>query len=136
MSLKLTAQLYQEILASLRSDSPQSRTTEKRAQGRVGLRCSVDIIPATPRAKPVTVWVRDISMKGIGIVSPVGIPEGMMFIVQLPRDREAPLTVTYKVVHCRRINSDLFSIGCMLVTVSEESAKPAVPKRAPVAAAK
>jgi hypothetical protein len=147
MSLKLTAQLYKQILASLRSDSSSSRTTEKRGQGRVGLRCSVDIIPSVPNAKRINVWVRDISLRGIGIVSPVNLPEGTLFIAQLPSERESPLVVTYRVVHCHRINSDLYSVGCILETAAFESSenpnKPAAKsadktasKARPVAAAK
>ncbi len=126
MSLKLTAQLYKQILASLRSDFP-SRGSEKRGQGRVGLRCSLDIVPCSfseNGAKPITVWVRDISMKGIGLVTSMPIAEGTLFIARLPRNPDEPLSVTYKVVYCRRLSSDLYSVGSVLETVKDEKSAP------------
>jgi hypothetical protein len=116
MSAQLTAQLYKQILASLKSDPP-NRSTNKRAQGRVGLRCSVQITPVSfgdTGANPFVVWVRDISMKGIGIVTSMPMSENSTFVAHFSRDPEPPLAVNYKVIYCRRLSSDLYSVGAAL----------------------
>ena len=137
MSVQLTAQLYKEILASLRSDSP-SRMTDKRSQGRVGLRCSLEIIPDHSShlpAKPFVVWVRDISTKGIGLVTSTPMPENSLFVAHFARNPQEPLSVTYKVVYCRRLSSDLYSVGATMEQVNKTNDKTAVAD-APAVAAK
>jgi hypothetical protein len=133
MSLKLTAQLYKQILASLKSDSPE-RNSEKRTQGRVGLRCTLEIIPLKG-GKPITVWVRDISEQGIGLVSPAVVGEGTIFIARLPREKGEPLIVSYKVCYCRHLSSELYSLGCRLEAIEKKDDKSSADKPAAAAPA-
>ncbi|MDP9173474.1 MAG: hypothetical protein M3O30_06365 [Planctomycetota bacterium] len=113
MSMNLSADLFNEIVASLRSDGPDSRAQEKRTQGRVGLRCTMDLVPfPTPEGtRPTTVWLRDISINGIGFVSSARVSDRSELIARLPRPNQTPLSILYKVRYCRRLSSDLFSVG-------------------------
>jgi hypothetical protein len=57
------------------------------------------------------VWVRDISVNGIGLMSSTRFDEGMEFIVRFVREGRPPLCILYRVRYCRRLSSDLSSIG-------------------------
>jgi hypothetical protein len=112
--MMLSADMFNQIVASLTSASPASRAPEKRVQGRVGLRSALEIIPiasAVAGAKPISVWLRDISINGLGIVSSVKMEDSLVFAARFPREGGGPLAILYKVRHCRRISGDLFSVG-------------------------
>jgi hypothetical protein len=114
MSMKLSADLFNQITSTLRSDVHKVKGSEKRAQGRVGLRCSMELTPCvfsdsgSPR---LMVWVRDISATGIGFVSAKPVGSDVEFIAQFERQGEGPLAVLYKVRHVRKISTDLWSVG-------------------------
>jgi hypothetical protein len=106
MSMKLSAEMFNEIVSTLKSDGTCSRGHERRACARVGLRCTLDIVPCTflsSKATPVTVHVHDISASGIGLVSHPMVP------------------VLYKVVQCRRLSNELFAIGAALQRILPDS---------------
>ena len=112
--MKFSADMFKQIIATLRSDGSGARGHEKRVEGRVGLRCSVDIIPfqfGDKGSKGVTVWVRDLSVSGIGLVSARPFEANVEFVVGFVRDNRKPLSVRYKVRYCKRLARDLHSIG-------------------------
>ncbi len=141
-SNKLTAEWFSQIVATLKSDTHQVKGHEKRTEGRVGLRCMLDFVPrvaADKGSKPITAWVRDISVNGIGLVSPKPIEAGLELIANFGRHGMPPLAVVYKVRYSRRLSSDLYSIGANLKQVlngelvqKKEKPKPAVVTPAPV----
>ena len=113
MPAKLTAEMLNDIVSNLKSDSV-GRAQEKRSQGRVGLRGILDVIPCTfvkGSNKPLTVWVRDISVNGIGLLASKRLDEGVEFIARFVREGRPPLCILYKVKYCRRVASDLVSVG-------------------------
>lgn len=114
MSMKLSADLFNQITSTLRSDVQKVKGSEKRAQGRVGLRCTLELLPCSPASEipPKTlVWVRDISATGIGLVCGRAVDNDVEFVAQFDRPGEQPLAVVYKVRHVRKISADLWSIG-------------------------
>jgi len=114
MQAKLTADMLNDIVSNLKSDSVASRIQEKRGQGRVGLRGSVDVIPFSPTKagnKPISIWVRDISANGIGFLAPARFEEGLEFVARFVRDGRPPLCILYRVRYCRKVSSDLNSVG-------------------------
>jgi hypothetical protein len=113
MQARLTAHMLDDIVSNLKSDSA-SRSQDKRTQGRVGLRGTLDVIPCSfskESNKPMTVWVRDISVNGIGLLVSSRLDEGVEFIARFVRDGRPPLCILYKVRYCRRVSSDLMSVG-------------------------
>jgi hypothetical protein len=108
----LSAEKFEIILASLRSDAVCGRNQEKRNNPRVGVRMHVNI--AFRRADDVmttcTMRVRDISLKGIGLLGSTEIPEGTFFAIQLS-GRAERVAVVYRVVRCQPIGSDMFQVG-------------------------
>ncbi|MGA2501494.1 MAG: hypothetical protein ABSH20_27450 [Tepidisphaeraceae bacterium] len=114
MQAKLTAELFREIVASLRSDTTATRIHENRREGRVGLRVNLDLIVCAcddAGEERVTVWVRDISIRGVGFVCSTRMAEGLEFIAQFAREIQPAVSILYKVQYCRRITHDLFSVG-------------------------
>jgi hypothetical protein len=121
MSMKLSAEMFDEIVSTLRSDGTRPKEKEKRSEGRVGLRCALDIVLYPSKApgenKPLRVCVHDISVGGIGLVCSSRLAPGTEFIACFSRDDCSPVPVLYKVKHCRRMSSDLFTIGAMFTRV-------------------
>jgi hypothetical protein len=114
MQAKLTAEMLTDIVSNLKSDSAGSRGQEKRGQGRVGLRGTLDVIPCSFKRggnKPLSVWVRDISVNGIGLMSSTAFDAGAEFIARFVRRGGPPLCILYKVRYCRRVSDDLNNVG-------------------------
>jgi hypothetical protein len=142
---KLSAELFESILANLRSDN-KDRSSEKRLTPRVGLRAKIDILPQAfgdQGARPITIWVRDISLCGLGILSTQFMNTGMIFTAQFDRASAGTLSVEYTVTYCRTLSNHLFSVGaqvnkatkdCRGCETPAEAAKPA-PKKETIAKA-
>jgi hypothetical protein len=114
MQSKLTANMLNDIVSNLKSDAGGARGQEKRTQGRVGLRGTLEIVPCTFNKEANTartVCVRDISVCGIGLLVSSALEEGVEFIARFVREGKPPLCILYKVRYCRRISNDLLTIG-------------------------
>ena len=122
-TMQLTADLYREILHSLRSDSRSSRHLEKRSSPRVGLRSRLTIIPE-PGAPPVLTCVRDISANGVGIIHPEPMAIGSQFTALFEGRGSDTLTVVYTVANCKEISKSLYSIGASVLRVDRQALGP------------
>lgn len=114
LRMKFSAEMFKQIIATLRGDGSGARGHEKRTEGRVGLRSSVDIVPYAvdgKMAKAITVWIRDLSVNGVGLVSSVQLDAKLEFVIGFGLDGQKPLSVRYKVRHCKKLARDLHSIG-------------------------
>ena len=119
-STTLTAEVFKDVIGTLRSDETSARLLDKRSSPRVGLRTKLAIVtgaggPFEP--PPVEVWLRDLSAGGMGIVHCREMEPGTPFVAHLPRRQGPPLRVLYEVAHCKRLSKDLFSIGARLTRV-------------------
>jgi len=113
---RLSAELYESIVVSLRSDGARGNH-ENRLMPRVGLRAKIDIVPSScddTGAKKITVWLRDISAGGLGIVTSQYLSEKTEFTAIFNRERNDILKIPYVVTHCLTLSKGLFSIGAML----------------------
>lgn len=89
---------------------------------RVGLRARLDIIPTTfgdEGAKRLTVWLRDISANGLGIVSSHFMSKKTEFVAIFNSDQNKCLKVPYMVMHCTTISKGLFCIGAEMINAGE-----------------
>ena len=123
--MTLTAEQFQEIIASLRSDSSAGRHSEKRLGPRVGLRAKIVVAPmleAAGLARWTSVWLRDLSTDGIGITHTEAIPPGTRLVARFPRRGLRPLEVIYVVAHCRPLAKQLHRIGARLERVIDDEA--------------
>lgn len=108
--MQLTADLYREILRSLRSDTRSNRNLEKRGAPRVGLRSKVTIILASG-GPPTVTCVRDLSANGIGLVHPEPMSIGSQFTAMFAGRANDTLAVVYTVANCKELSKTLYSIG-------------------------
>lgn len=108
--MQLTADLYREILRSLRSDTRSNRNLEKRSAPRVGLRSKLTIVSGTGGG-PVVACVRDLSANGIGLIHNEALPVGSQFTAMFAGRANDTLTVVYTVANCKEISKSLYSIG-------------------------
>jgi hypothetical protein len=114
--MKLTAEQFEQILASLKSDSSRPRQQDKRSSPRVGIRMQVTIVPCLPNqpATPHVVWVRDVSAQGIGLIHNEPLPIASYFLAIFQRKGGDKLTVLYKVASCSRLSTQQTLIGAQI----------------------
>lgn len=114
---RLSAEQFELVTGSLRSDR-SFRASEKRRRPRVGLRNSLLVFrypSPSPGSKPIAVSVRDLSADGIGLTSPIDLPQDSEFIAEFDRAGERRLRLRYRVAHCKAIARGLFAIGAKLI---------------------
>ena len=114
--MKLTAEQFEQILASLKSDSSRPRQQDKRSSPRVGIRMQVTIVPCVQGqpATPHLVWVRDVSAHGMGLIHNEPLPIGSYFLALFQRKGGERLTVLYKVASCSRLSTQQTLIGAQI----------------------
>ena len=113
--MQLTADLYREILRSLRSDTRSNRNLEKRSAPRVGLRSKITIVPEG--CSPIVTCVRDLSANGIGLVHPEIMPIGSQFTAMFAGRGNDTLAVVYTVANCKELSKSLYSIGATVARI-------------------
>ena len=110
----LTGEQYEQIVRQLRSEHPPGRASDRRASPRVGLRAQARLIECkTGGEAPVrSVWVRDISLEGLGFLTSEEIPPGTYLVLSLPtRRKTATLDLLFLTIRCERLGDMQFSIG-------------------------
>ena len=112
--MKLTAETFEELVASLKAQSCPANADRKSA--RVGLHVSAQmIVMAEPGVPPErhTVNIRDLSVEGLNIVHHASMRQGRPFIIELPRAAGPELRMLCIVRHCRLVGTNLYSIGAI-----------------------
>lgn len=128
--MRLSAEQFELILASLRSFDQGNRTVEKRRSPRVGVRMIATMVRCgqrAPGATPVAqeVKIRNISTEGMGLTLSEPIGRGEFIILGFRRSTGELLSVLYKVTHCERMSDRTFAVGAKLervITAEEASA--------------
>ncbi len=123
--MRLTAELYSTIVASLRAGG-DDRSQDRRDDPRVGLRVRVTLIAARSSggAGAVDVCVRDLSRSGVCIISAAPMAVGSQFIAYLPGGKADPLAVRYEVRHCTPIGAERVRIGAEFKGIVVQAAPP------------
>jgi hypothetical protein len=120
----LPAEQFKEIIRSLRSDGQGRRSLEKRTGPRVGLRARLLIRVhrgGTLSKNALLVWLRDLSVEGIGLVHAQPLEDGDEFIAEFPLRNQQNLNVLYRVVHCKMLSKSLYCIGARLVRMLDDA---------------
>lgn len=121
--MSLTGDEFNEIMESLRSDIQGKRAYEKRGAPRVGLRSRGTIVSYKHlrlTGAPTPVWIRDLSVTGIGIIHCRPLEPGTQFVAQFLRPTKPPLSVLYTVTQTTRISKTIFSVGAKMEQVLDE----------------
>ena len=127
--MELSAAILQETLTKVKSDKGNGNAA-RRARPRVGLRCSLTIIPYVNGAcrRPLKAWTRDISLGGMGILVSMSMKSGDQFIVQLPKQDCKPMILLCTVKNCAQLADGLYGIGVSFSeVVRKEESSPALP---------
>jgi len=110
---------FQVIMSSLRSD--EQKTNEKRRSPRVGVGVRGIILLHRSR-RVVNVFVRDLSLGGIGITCDQAIESGDHFSLLLTKPDGKATHVLYEVRHCRMAINGIYDVGAQ--KVSSQSVAP------------
>jgi len=115
---KFSAEMFESLVSSFRSGTYQG-AKENRTKPRVGVTSSIDIVVNSRGNEDdtVTMWMRDISDEGIGLVSPKHLPADSKFLARFRQLESNWLDVKYEVVYCEILAPDLYSIGGRLLRV-------------------
>ncbi len=114
--MELSAEIVLSIIKSLQSDAATS-PNEQRKEPRVGVRGhAVILLPDKSDLKPYPVTVRDISSKGIGLLTPERLLEvGDRFVMSLPSGAHGSRReLHYRVKRVSKLSVNLFSVGAVL----------------------
>ena len=117
--MPLSAEQFKSIIEGLKSDRPGHGIYEKRASPRVGLRTKLTVYPGGDTTKGQSVWIRDLSATGIGLVHSEPFQTGTEFLVCFPLRATERLWVFYRVMHCRAISPKLYFTGAKLKYIEE-----------------
>jgi hypothetical protein len=112
--MKLTAETFEELVASLKAQGCPENADRKFA--RVGLQVSAQmIVMAEPGVPPErhTVKIRDLSVEGLNILHQASMRQGRPFVIELPRIVGPELRILCIVRHCRLVGANLYSIGAI-----------------------
>lgn len=144
--MAFSAERFLEILESLHADSARpNRQPERRSEPRVGLRTQVaiSVVEGQGRVTQKRVWLRDVSVHGIGVTLSESLEQGSHLLVHFP-SRRRPITVLYQVMRSEPLAEHSYLIGCKLVkyvtggpkpqTTAAPAATEAAPEPAAVAA--
>ncbi|MGF1634240.1 MAG: PilZ domain-containing protein [Phycisphaerae bacterium] len=113
--MRLTCQVIEQIL-TIRSDTPTRR--QQRKHPRVGARLKAVIAPCTVDdngIKPLVVRIRDISARGIGLVSSRRLAKGHQFTLFISQADSKSVRVICAVRHCRALPDGSFTIGASMI---------------------
>jgi hypothetical protein len=111
--MRLSAEQFTDIIASLKSDAAGGR----RNSPRVGMRLQVPIIPCLDDAKQVreqVVWLKDLSITGMCFVHGKGMPTGSFFVARFAREKDEPLAVLLEVVRCKKLGATSYEVGAKI----------------------
>lgn len=107
--MHLSIEQLSDIVRSLRAD--ERLGMEKRKSPRVGLRAQGLIVFPLDTTAHIPVWIRDVSPGGFSFLyhSPLQESTGVSLLL---KDRDGKLeALGCTVMHCRKVASDLYSIG-------------------------
>jgi hypothetical protein len=110
--MKLTSSQFLRIIETLRSDPLHGR----RKMPRVGLRCKATMVPCVENG-PVErheVWVRDISVEGIGFIYHDTLPLQSFVVFQFSAKDDTGLSVLCQIIRSHRVASKSVEIGAKI----------------------
>lgn len=107
-AMQLTAEQFNGIISSLRSDALAGR----RGAPRVGLRLQVTVIPCAEQdVVEQTVWLRDLSISGMGFVHSQPFAEGSYLVARFHQDAGDSIAVLVEVTRCKQVAATSYEIG-------------------------
>jgi hypothetical protein len=145
--MNLSSEQFTQIINSMKQPSAESGVAQKRRAARVEHRatvvityCDFKVSPAhallvaqgwqakngaQPSQRPsMTVMVRNLSSRGIGIMHPRKMNAGDQFIIRLSRQDGDPVSLLCSVAHCSRLHDNLFAVGAEFTCILPKAQEP------------
>ena len=97
-----------EMLRAIRCDR---KVSDRRRAPRVGLRAKVDMVTSPERPETAQVWIRNISLSGVGLLHCRKLAVGDTIVIRFPTADRKLLSVGCEVIHCQSIPNQFFRIG-------------------------
>jgi hypothetical protein len=119
-----------EMLRAIRCDR---KVSDRRRAPRVGLRAKVEMVTSPERPATAQVWIRNISLSGVGLLHSRKLAVGETIVLRFPTADKKMLSVPCEVIHCQSIPNQFFRIGARFF--GEPFGTSGVAKPEPVAAA-
>jgi hypothetical protein len=116
---ELLPQHFAEIIATLKQGAAAAASREVRKAPRIEVSARVALRPISDGVpgQEHKVVARNISFRGVGLLSSRPFLAGEQFVVFLPRGRGEPLPVICECVHCREEADGLYGIGATFASV-------------------
>lgn len=122
LAMTISAEMFNDILASLNGDGRNGRTSERRKGARVGVRAIIAVerlVVGDTGYLAANVHVREISRGGIGFTSPVRMSRGENLRATFPSSQGASVQAEYVIRHVQAMGPALFRIGCELMSIEQ-----------------
>jgi hypothetical protein len=97
-----------EMLRAIRCDR---KVSDRRRAPRIGLRAKVDMITSPQQPETAQVWVRNISLSGVGLLHSRKLGIGDTIVLRFPTADRKLLSVPCEVIHCQSIPNQFYRIG-------------------------
>jgi hypothetical protein len=97
-----------EMLRAIRCDR---KVSDRRRAPRVGLRAKVDMVTSPERPETAQVWIRNISLSGVGLLHCRKLAVGDTIVLRFPTADRKLLSIACEVIHCQPIPNQFFRIG-------------------------
>ncbi len=97
-----------EMLRAIRCDR---KVSDRRRAPRVGLRGKVDIVTSPEQPATGQVWIRNISLSGVGLLHSRKLAIGDTIVLRFPTADRKFLSVPCEVIHCQSIPNQFFRVG-------------------------
>src|SRR3954465_13697273 len=115
--MRLSAEMFNEIVDALRSDRKGDR--DQRIEPRVGMAGEATLVSICSDGKRQVsrVRIRDVSRSGIGFCTGTKFGKDQRVIIQLLSHGGDPIWLICVAAHCRRVETDRYSIGARIKQV-------------------
>ena len=111
--LALSSQILAEVVATLKQAGHDDAGRELRRATRIEVRSRIVVWPIVDgrSGEAVSVYARDISARGIGLLQSGAQAMRGRFVVGLPRGRREPVLVSCRSLHTRELADRLHFVG-------------------------
>src|SRR5689334_4746549 len=97
-----------EMLRAIRCDR---KVSDRRRAPRVGLRAKVDMVTSPERPATAQVWIRNISLSGVGLLHSRKLAVGDTIVLRFPTADRKLVSVPCEVIHCQSIPNQFYRVG-------------------------
>ncbi|QOV87578.1 PilZ domain-containing protein [Humisphaera borealis] len=110
--MQLSLKLYEQLNSLLCAEAVTGR--QQRSEPRVGVRMRQQIVPnivGDAGTRPIDVWIRDISLTGLGFSANQPLGQGTQFLIRLTSSSGSKVAIRYSIAHCVCVAPGVYVAG-------------------------